>query len=360
MKKYFNKIHYSCNLNIIDKIFKLVLLFFSYFYLIGVYTRNFLYKSNFFKKTKLSAYVISIGNLTTGGTGKTPITAEIANYIQNTLKKKTTVLSRGYGGKYPSKKTNIVSDGENVFSTPSLSGDEPYWLAVKLKNIPVITGKNRIKSGQYAIDNFETEVLLLDDGFQHIMLERDLNILVIDSKKKFGNNIVLPAGALREPASEIKRADKIIIVNKDPLNRAHEQECQEFLSEVKEKYNKPAYLCRFKNGGIYNIQTLAKLSDSAQNIYAFTGIAQPEFFFNYLKEQNLNPVITKEFSDHHFYTHDDIKNIIKEADNLNLQYIITTEKDAVKLTSFIENDSRFYTLKLDLELDLENLLQPNF
>lgn len=321
--------------------------------------RNLLYEKGLIKKSKLSAYVISIGNLTTGGTGKTPITSEIANYIKEKYHKKVAVLSRGYGGQLSVKEVNIVSNGNNILSTAYLAGDEPYWIAANSKGIPVITGKNRIKTGQYAIDDFEAEVIVLDDGFGYVKLQRDLNILVIDCKKRFGNDLLLPAGPLREPLSQIKRADIVVIVNKQPFNSSEKSICSDFMQTIQKKYRKPAYLCNFKNGGIYNIKTSEKFSNSDNNVYAFAGIAQPESFFNYLKEQELNLIITREFSDHHLYTKDDLQNIIKEAQKYGAKSIITTEKDAVKLLPIIdkiEPDILIYALKLEIDLDLDNLL----
>ncbi|EKE02942.1 MAG: hypothetical protein ACD_20C00302G0003 [uncultured bacterium] len=358
MKKYLNKIHYSESLNPQQKAIKGLLSVLSLGYQIGSVTRNLLYSKNILKKTKLPAYVISIGNLTTGGTGKTPLTIEIANYIKNHLNKNVAILSHGYGGQLSTKEINIISDGENIYHTPHLAGDEPYLMATKLNNIPVITGKSRIKSGQYAINNFNAEVLILDDGFQHIKLERDLNILVIDSNKKFGNSLLLPAGPLRESLHEIKRADKVIIVNKKPYDANAASSCEQIKRHIEAKYNKPAYICKFKNGEIFNIKT-SEILNHPVKAYAITGIAQPEFFFSYLKEQNLDLVISKEFTDHHLYTKEDLKSIYTEAKKNSAEVIITTEKDAVKLTSIIneiEHDIPIFALKLDIEINLDNLI----
>ncbi|MCK7461200.1 MAG: tetraacyldisaccharide 4'-kinase [Sphingobacterium sp.] len=284
-------------------------------YKAGASLRNFFYNINLLKKTELPAYVISIGNLTTGGTGKTPITAEIAKYIKQKLNKNTAILSHGYGGQLSVKGVNIISDGKNIYSTSYMAGDEPYWMALNTKEIPVITGKNRINSGKYAIEKFNSEVLILDDGFQHVKLHRNLNILVIDCCKRFGNNALLPAGPLREPISEIKRADKIILVNKKPFDTCIETNCVEYKAELEAKYKKPVYLCQFKSGAIYNVKT-SEAVENIKEVYSFAGIAQPEFFFNYLEERGIEQVYKREFSDHHLYSADDLKNIINEAKKL--------------------------------------------
>lgn len=362
MKKYFNKIHYSKNLDFKDKLFKSILAFFSVCYLIGVSLKNFLYSKNILKKVKLSAYVISVGNLTTGGTGKTPITIEIAKYIKDKSHKKVAVLSRGYGGKLSGNEVNVVSDGENILLSPYLAGEEPYLIASKLKGVIVLTGKNRVKLGEYAINNFGAEVLILDDGFQHIKLARDLDILVIDSHKKFGNGMLLPAGPLREHASQIKRADKIILANKKAGNKKLDSTINEFATNLKDKFGKNVCLCNFKTAGIYNI-TNSEAMNYCANIYAFAGIAQPEFFFNYLREQKLNIVAVKEFSDHYLYTEYDLKIIFNEAKKLGAEAIITTEKDGVKIQSIlnkIKPELPVYVLKLELDLDIRNILDLKF
>ena len=358
MKRYINKIHYLKSPNVQEKFIRRLLYILSSGYFLGINLRDFLYKVHILNTTRLPAYTISIGNLTTGGTGKTPITIEIARYVKEKLNKRVAVLSHGYGGQLSTKQINIVSNGDEILTSPHMAGDEPYLMAIKLKDIPVLTGKSRINTGKYAIENFGTEVLILDDGFQHIKLERDLNILIIDGNKKFGNNLLLPTGPLREPISEIKRADRIIVVNKKPHDKDAENSCEEFTEYLKAKFNKPVYLCTFKNDRIYNIKTLEQLTSSKKAL-AFTGIAQPEFFFNYLKEQNIELAQTKEFTDHHLYTGDDITNIIDEAVRFNADAIITTEKDAVKLLAIVNEinlEIPIFALQLKLDINLDEII----
>jgi tetraacyldisaccharide 4'-kinase len=361
MKQYFNKIHYSGQKNLLDKVVENFLSIFSLFYYTGSSLRNFLYSVNCLKKTKLPAYVISVGNLTTGGTGKTPLTAEIAKYIRNKYNKNVAVLSRGYGGQLSLKDVNIISDGKNIYSTAHLAGDEPFWMASYLDNIMVLTGQDRIKTGKHAIDNLDAEILILDDGFQHTKLERDLNILVIDVNKKFGNGKMLPAGPLRESLSEIKRADKIIFVDKN--NFGEKTDNIAFIEKIKTRFNKPSIVCRFVNGGIFNIKTSAEIDTSFKNVYAFAGIAQPEFFFNSLGQNGYNLVYTRIFADHHLYTKEDIVNIEREAASRNANCIITTEKDAVKLLAFLDEvDLKIpvFAQKVSLDIELENIIDEDF
>jgi len=291
MKNYFRKIHYSEDIKPKDYPVLLLLLLCSLFYGLAINLRELLYKLNILKSTKLNTYVISIGNLTTGGTGKTPVTCEIANYINNNMHKKVAIISRGYGGGLSNKNTNIISDGENIFYNSTQAGDEPFWMAENCKNTAVITGKNRVKSGQYAINNFKSEVLLLDDGFQHLKLQRDMDIILIDCMTVFGNGFLLPAGPLREPINQIKRADNIIIVNKKPFDKVAEEQCKRIAKMIYKKYNKKPVFCKMNPGKIYDLKTKEEIFPS--KAIAFAGIGQPEFFFNSLINNNIELLILK-------------------------------------------------------------------
>ena len=358
MKNYFHKIHYLEDMKPQDWLIFVVLLPFSFFYGIIILIRQMLYSLEILKGKKLNAYVISIGNLTTGGTGKTPITCKIANYINEHLNKKVAIISRGYGGQLSNKNTNIISDGEKIFYDAIQAGDEPFWMAENCKNTAVITGKNRVKSGQYAINNFKSEFLLLDDGFQHLKLKRDLDIVLIDCMKVSGNGFLLPTGPLREPENRIKRADKVIIVNKKPFDKASEKQCEVVAKKIQEKYGKISVVCKLNPDKIYDLKTKELFSPS--KALAFAGIGQPEFFFNSLKCQNIQLLSEMVFEDHYLYTKLDIENIIEKAREKGADSIITTEKDAVKLMPFldkIDTDIKICALKLSVELDLEELLE---
>ena len=230
-------------------------------------TRNFLYKKRILKSYKSPLYTISVGNITTGGTGKTPITAEIANY----LAKKggfPAILSRGYGGKLNNKNVNVISDGLTINHTAIEAGDEPFWLSKHCKNTAVLTCSSRVKSAKFAKENLNCTALILDDGFQHLKLQRDLNILVVDSEKKFSNGCMLPLGALREPLSSIKRADKIVVVNKS----FNDKKAKAYARFLRKKYSIPVFVCSMVPDEIYNIKTNEKLSDSAA-VIAFSAIS---------------------------------------------------------------------------------------
>ncbi len=358
MKTYFSRLHYKKKPGILDKIALVFLLPASFFYGLAVGIRNFLYDFGLAETKKLPAFVISVGNMTTGGTGKTPITAELAAFLSRECGKKTAVISRGYGGKLPLGDINVISNGENIFFDAEMAGDEPLWIAENCKETAVITGKNRYKSGKYAIDNFNSEVLILDDGFQHRKLYRDLNILLIDSDKAFGNNRVLPAGPLREPLEKIKRADKIIIVNKTPYFEDFKNQVSVLQGMLKEKYGKDSCLCDFIVDKIYNIATKQDIK-GLKKVVAFSGIAQPESFFAFLRDLKINIVAERVFFDHYAYTQEDLKSLTETARAVNADAVVTTEKDSVKIRSFIkaiQPEIPVCTLKLKANLDVNDII----
>ena len=362
MKNFISNLHYTNPKYLVleEKLAYYLLGVAKLFYNIGVNFRLLSYKTGYKKPTKVDAYVISIGNITTGGTGKTPVCVALANYFSETLNKKTAILSRGYGGKLANSKVNIISDGENIFFSAHMSGDEPYWLAYNAQKTSVLTCKNRIEAAQIAIAEQKAEVLLLDDGFQHLKLHRDFNIMLVDGNLKFGNGNLLPQGPLREPLKEINRADCILVMNKRSLDKKAIENCENFAQKLAEKYNKKTVVCNFAPVGIFNLNDNSKLF-SPKKVYAFAGIGQPKFFFEYLKKQDFELAKERMFEDHHLYTIDDIKNILAEAKKMDVNAIVTTEKDAVKIKALLDknpSDIDFYALKLGLDIDIANIL-PN-
>ncbi len=358
MKNFVANIHYAKYLTTEERLAYFGLGFLKIFYSIGVNLRLFAFKKGIKKSTKVGAYVISIGNLTTGGTGKTPVCVAIANYFSEKLNKKTAILSRGYGGKLSNTHVNTISDGENIFFSAHMSGDEPYWLAYNAQKTSVLTCKNRIEAANVAINEHNAEILILDDGYQHLKLARDFNIMLVDGNLKFGNQKLLPQGPLREPLSEISRADCILVMNKRALDNQATQKCEEFAQKLEEKYGKKAVVCNFAPVGIFKLSDGEKLETPAK-VYAFAGIGQPKFFFEYLENQEYELVKKRAFEDHHLYTKEDIKNIVQEAQKLGATAIVTTEKDAVKIKGFLNktNDApEFYALKLGLDIKLEEIL----
>lgn len=334
LKTKITEIHYNKDAR--GVLFSL-LKFLSFFYGAGSRLKNFLYDNGILKPEKVNACVISVGNLTTGGVGKTPVAAEIVKYLIQ-KGKKPAIVSRGYGGKLSNKKINVISDGEKIFHNASDAGDEPYWLAVNT-NAVVITTKNRAKGAEYAAKVFGATHIILDDGFQHRKLYRDRDIVLVDSKLIFGNEKLLPAGPLRESKEAFKRIDNLLIVSKD-IEHRHAEKLSKIFSA---KLNIKTSICRIEPDCVYNIKTGEKLPHGME-ITAICAIGQPEKFFEFLKNYKMKEKTT--FDDHHKYTKEDIANITGA--------IVTTEKDAVKLKKF-DNDNIF-ALKLKTVVDVKDLL----
>lgn len=333
LKTEITKIHYNKN----AKGFLVKLLeFASIFYGLGSGLKNKLYDKNIIKPKKVDAFVISIGNITTGGVGKTPIVAQIANYLTSNGEK-VAIVSRGYGGELSNNNINVISDGKNIFYNAKLAGDEPFWLAQNAGKTIVITTKNRYKGAKYAVENFGASKIILDDGFQHRKLHRDLDIVLMDSKMGFGNEKLLPAGPLREGMEAFSRIDKFVIVSKDTEHSRAEK-----LAKIMAKKMKiETFICYTEPDFVYNIKTGEKLPDRTEAV-ALCAIGQPKQFYNFLNNYKISQTI--DFDDHHGYTEKELPAGI----------IITTEKDAVKMKDFQRND--IFALKLKTIIDVKNLL----
>lgn len=314
--------------------------------------KNKLYDKNILKPKKVDAFVISVGNFTTGGVGKTPVVAELAKYFVNkeesnlqaslndNNKVKVAIVSRGYGGKLDNKQVNVISDGINLYHKADMAGDEPYWLAVNLNMCAVLTCSNRYKACKYAIEKLRVKTIILDDGFQHRKLHRDLNIVLVDSEKMFGNENLLPAGPLREGMEGFNRVDKLVVVSK---NIEHKR-AEKFARIMEKKQRVQTLVCKIEPDYVYNIITGEHL-EANEEITALSAIGQPEQFYKFLEPSyKIKEKIT--FDDHHQYTPEDIKNI--EGN------IVTTEKDAVKLS--LLGQTNIYALKLKTVIDIEKLL----
>lgn len=333
LKAKITKIHYDKNSK--GVLFG-ILKFASVFYAFGSALKNKLYDKNILSPRKVDAFVVSVGNITTGGVGKTPVVAEIAKYFIS-KGEKTAIISRGYGGKLSNKNINIISDGEKIYYNARLAGDEPYWLAQNTKGAIVITCKNRYKAAKYAIEKYDVSKIVLDDGFQHRKLYRDLDIVLMDSKMGFGNENLLPAGPLREGLEAFSRIDRLVVVSKDTEHKRAEK-----LAKIMGKKMKvPSLVCYTEPDYVYNIKTGEKLK-SGSDITALCAIGQPKQFYDFLADFNIKKTI--DFDDHHLYKEDEIPDGI----------VVTTEKDAVKMSGF--NNKDIYALKLKTVLNVEELL----
>lgn len=316
-----------------------ILKFCSYFYGFCSRMKNFLYDNKILKPKKVNAYVISVGNMTTGGVGKTPVVSEIAKYLVN-LGQRVAIVSRGYGGKLDNSKINMISDGTSVYFDAVQAGDEPYWLAENTQGAYVFTCRNRYLAAKMAVEKFGIQVIILDDGFQHRKLHRDLDIVLMDSVKGFGNEHLLPAGPLREGPEALERIDKLVVVSKSVKHETAERVAK----IMQKRLNIPTSVCYTEPDYVYNIKTGQRLMEGLA-VTAMCAIGQPQQFYDFLSDYQVVKTVT--FDDHHQYAPIDIVDISGS--------IITTEKDAVKLARFDRDN--IYALKLKTVIDVENLLK---
>ncbi len=329
----------------------------SHLYKIGITARNRLYKKQIVKSYQLPCFVISIGNITVGGTGKTPMTIYMATLLDR-LGYAVVVISRGYKGQFE-KKGGIVSNGKTVLLKPEVAGEEPYLIAKKLPNVPVLVGQDRVSMGMQAIELFKPDIILLDDGFQHLRIMRDLDILLLDAKVPFGNNHILPRGVLREPIEALLRSDGII------LTRANEHTQSQLPKQTYSvpKCNKiPIFRARHASY-IYPAQMASKNSiennrqisnETQQHIkdqkaIIFSGIAKNADFQAVVQGYGCQIVYMFEFIDHHQYSASDIEMIDKTAKEKKASIIITTEKDFVKVAPFLPQKDNWYIAGVNID-----------
>jgi len=293
----------------------------SVLYGIGSYIRTAGYSIGAFRRTKLPATVISVGNMSTGGTGKTPVTIDLARRLV-AAGHKVAVLSRGYKRQSAAPHV-VVSDGKQVLVACREAGDEPFLIAQSVPEAVVIVGADRSSSGQLAIDQFGAQVILLDDGFQHIKLKRDRDIVLIDYLDDLEHATLLPAGRLREPLSALGRASSIVI-SKVPVGCDAEQMSR--ISKTIRRYNKTADIsfCQFKPDSAHNLR--------GHRVFAFCGIAKPKPFFDSLDQLGANVIKQQAFADHYWYTPQDLAQIEALARKLKADLLVTTEKDLVRFS----------------------------
>ncbi|MFT5469639.1 MAG: tetraacyldisaccharide 4'-kinase [Verrucomicrobiales bacterium] len=320
-----------------------------------------LYRLRILRERNLGCLVVSIGNLTVGGTGKTPVVEKFARALQDGGRK-VAILSRGYksvkpplmsrikrrlSGKAPAiDPPRIVSDGEQLLLDSKTAGDEPYMLASNLKDVVVITDKDRVKGGLHAIKEFNVDTLILDDGLQYLKLRHRLDIVLIDRYQPFGNEHLLPRGTLREPPKGLKRASFIFITkcNGEPNDE---------LKKRIRKHNRTAEIieCNHQPQHLVNIQTQEKLpleTLQGAEIGAVSGIAVPESFEAGLKGLGAEILIHKAYTDHHRYTEQEIISFINHCTNRNVDMIVTTEKDFVRFPRLPRMDVPIYYLRVEI------------
>lgn len=316
--------------------------------------RNWLYDKKILKINKIEdVFVICIGNITVGGTGKTPAVQYFAKRLSQEGRK-VAVVSRGYRGK---RKTEplIVSDGKNILVTSRESGDEPYSHALNLK-VPVIVGKNRYEACRLAKKTFDVDTIILDDGFQHRKLFRNWDVVLVDATNPFGREALLPKGTLREsfhPAA--KRTSEFIITKSDLVSEKEAETLKRFL---KKKYKKPVSMAKHGITSLCDVEGNAKplFWVKGKRVLLFSGLANPLNFQKTVISLDPSYMERIDFLDHHSFKEKDIDLIKRRAEEMRASYIITTEKDVVKLPKhiYIEN---LYVLKIEFEFIENNTLK---
>ncbi len=328
-----------------------------------VMLRLALYRRRIFRQRTLGCLVISIGNLTVGGTGKTPIVEKFARALQ-AGGRHVAILSRGYKSvprptgrslfdrirKNGADPPRIVSDGQSVLLDSLTAGDEPYMLAHSLKDVIVLVDKDRVKSGLFAIDRWKVDTLLLDDGLQYLRLKHRLDIVLIDRQAPFGNEFLLPRGTLREPPRNLRRASYIFIT------KSTGESNEELVRRIR-RYNRTAEIIECTHRPLYlqHILTgerlpLERLRDTF--VGSICGIAAPESFEGGLRQLGARLDLAKRYIDHHRYTEAELQSFINRCIRRDLELIVTTEKDAVRMPRLGEEKMKvpIYFLRVEIEI----------
>lgn len=338
IEKYFLDVIYNREQGFKAEAIRKTLFVLSKLYTSVVKLRAFFYKHGIFRKKTLGCMIISIGNITVGGTGKTPLVEMFARALSEGGRK-VAVLSRGYKRrkrfsfmdllkmKWREYVPSVVSDGQKLLMDSRDAGDEPYMLARNLKGTPVIVGKNRVKSGSYAIEKFGSDTLILDDGFQYLPLNRRLNIVLVDATNPFGNGHLLPRGILREPLSHLTRADIFFVtkardVRTDDIKRRLKEVNPR--AEAVECYYEPKHLVDMCSGKELSLDLLKD-----KKAVVVSAIADPEGFETLLERLGAKKAMVFRYPDHYRFTENDIEIIMNSAQK-KADMIVTTEKDSVR------------------------------
>lgn len=305
-----------------------------------VKTRIFFYKKGILKSVRLPVHVISVGNITMGGTGKTPVVEYIARYLQR-KGKRVAILSRGYAATIKQKNSPLEKN---------VCNDEYLLFQENIPDIPHLLNKDRVKSGLEAIRYFQAEYLLLDDGFQHIRLARDLNIVTIDALNPFGYEYVVPRGMLREPLEELRRADMIMLTHADQCSHDKIKDVIDQLHKIAgdapivETVHKPICLESLKGAETMDVTWLY-----GKRVFAFCAIGNPVSFRKSIERLGGKLLGFRIFPDHHVYTPSELRELNKEMHRVRPDAVIITQKDRVKMGNTSKLwDFPLWTLKIEI------------
>ncbi len=334
----------------------------SMLYLPIVQLRLRLYRTRVLKPESMGCLVISIGNLTVGGTGKTPVVEMLARALHDGGRR-VAVLSRGYKSvprplllrlwsraakQHGLFAPRIVSDGVSILLDSRSAGDEPFMLANNLRGVVVLVDRDRVKSGHHAVRHFGSDAILLDDGYQYQRMRHGIEIALIDRQAPFGNGFLLPRGTLREPPENLRRATHIFITKCDDSgNTDLIAQIRRFnrTADIIECRHKPVHLRNFMTGEIEPLALLEGLK-----IGALSGIAVPQSFEDALTGLGARIGISKTYTDHHRYSNHEIELFIRRCAKRSLDAIITTEKDAVRIPRILDPEIPIYYLRVEIDI----------
>ncbi|MDF2571424.1 MAG: lpxK [Sporomusa sp.] len=328
----------------------------SFIYGLGVHIKLGMYRLGILECHRLPCKVISLGNITVGGTGKTPTAQRLAAIIRD-MGYRVAILNRGYRSGWKGQ-VGVVSDGSKIYMTVTEAGDEAYLLAKNLPGVPVIIGRNRFLTGSYAVDNLNAEVVILDDAYQHWQLQRDLDIVLIDTLNVFGNNFLLPRGTLREPLTNLDRAHAFLLTKIDQSTGDARVSIRETLS----KYNEQALIvesthtprCFIEIEEWYKgvrPETVPLTAIQGHSILPFSAIGNPSSFEKTITDLGGTVLDAVQFPDHHNYTMAEMQWIMQKAVDNKVKALITTDKDAVKIPSeFIHSERPLPVYVLSIEV----------
>jgi tetraacyldisaccharide 4'-kinase len=336
----------------------------SQIFKIVVRVRTVAYRERWCRSQYLGCVVVVVGNMTVGGTGKTPIVEKIARALSR-KGRRVAILSRGYKSKTdpPWKRLwrwmthsdppqpKIVSDGKRLYLDSENAGDEPYLLAKNLQNVGVLVDKDRVKAGNYAIRKLGADVLVLDDGFQYLQLNATYYLTLVDATNPFGNGHVLPRGPMREPLRHIRRSSYIFLTKVDEVSPQR----LESLKKQILRYHPTARFIECAHTPLYlqeifteRRRPLDDLKDLC--VATLSGIAAPEGFERFLRYRGVRVVFAQRCTDHYRFTDNDMEHFYDGARISGAECLITTEKDAVRLPTRLRPTLPFYFLRMEIEI----------
>ena len=312
------------------------------FYWGVIFWRNIFYNFNFFVSRKIPTKVVSVGNITAGGTGKTPAVIYLSQFFKK-RNYKVAVLSRGYGRKTAG--TQLVTNGKETVDDWRNFGDEPTLISQKLKDVPIVVDQNRYRGAMYLIEKFNPDIIIMDDAFQHRSIERDLDLVLINSQAPMSDYRLIPHGLLREPIRHLKRADAIILT-KSNLGKPE----QKLISKVK-KSNLPVFYSTIIHNHFFTINNETFKPENNARVLAVSGIADPQSFYESLKRTNIKMVKKIPYFDHYEFKQSDIEKLKEALIDNDADIIVTTEKDMIRLKNLDLSGIDIYSLGIDFQLD---------